>query len=357
MWLVWLISFSFRCSSKSCRSGLILVRVTCCWKICIHFFCVFLSVLWLHLFLGKWMYIWYICMFHHGLLNVFIAYLCEKRSSCIYGIVVLYLPSVLLIVSSFCVINIFCINFQLFLLFNPPFICLLPFIYIGNCNQSFVVLSGIILVVRLLLSCSCIEKVSFQFRIVLFLFRLLWCTPFVGFTVGITICHWVLWELVCLVRSSIILLILIFHFVSFIIHNCNRIVIYNMVTGSVVYDNWMILFCSDGTFMSSAFTVHSVSCLPNILDITNIACHYIYYITGFVVEISSYGICVVVFVGNNLRGIHVVASQTSWLPTWLRKFGLWLEVYLWFYKHIFHIWASAICYFYVVWFDGWFSSH
>ena len=113
----------------------------------------------------------------------------------------------------------------------------------------------------------------------------------------------------------------------------------------VVYSNWMILFCPNGAFMSSTSAVHSVWFFPNILDMANIACHYIYYVTGFTMKISYYGIWMVIFVRDDLGGIHVDASQASWLITRLGKFGLWLGIYFWFYKHLFQIWAFDVCYF------------
>ena len=130
-----------------------------------------------------------------------------------------------------------------------------------------------------------------------------------------------------------------------------------MIVRSVVYSNWMIIFCPNGALMSSTSAVHSVLCSPHILDIANIACHYIYYVTRFTMKISSYGIWMVIFVGDDHGGIHVGASQVSWLITRLEEFRLLFRIYFWFCKHIFQIWASAVCYFYVVWGDGWFPCH
>ena len=56
-----------------------------------------------------------------------------------------------------------------------------------------------------------------------------------------------------------------------------------------MYCYWMIFLFSDGTLMSSASVVHGILCFPNILNITYITCHDIYYIAGFAMEIFSYG--------------------------------------------------------------------
>ena len=67
----------------------------------------------------------------------------------------------------------------------------------------------------------------------------------------------------------------------------------------------MIFLCSDGTLMSSASVVNGIWCLPNRLDVAYITCHDIYYIAGFAMEICSYGVRVVGFIGDNVGGIHV----------------------------------------------------
>ena len=68
-------------------------------------------------------------------------------------------------------------------------------------------------------------------------------------------------------------------FILFFIYYSDGVIIYSMVVRSIVYSNWLILFCPNGAFMSSTSTVHSVWCLPHILDIANIASHDIYYYT------------------------------------------------------------------------------
>ena len=72
-----------------------------------------------------------------------------------------------------------------------------------------------------------------------------------------------------------------------------------------MYCYWMIFHCSDGTLMSPASFFHGIGCFPNILDITYITCHNIYYIGGFAMEISSYGLRVVDFIGNHLGSVHI----------------------------------------------------
>ena len=71
-----------------------------------------------------------------------------------------------------------------------------------------------------------------------------------------------------------------------------------MIVGFIMYCYWMIFLCSDGTLMFSA-SVHSIGYFPNILDIAYITGHHVYYISGFAMEISSYGVRVVGFIGNN----------------------------------------------------------
>ena len=75
-----------------------------------------------------------------------------------------------------------------------------------------------------------------------------------------------------------------------------------------MYCYWMNFLCSDGTLMSSVSIVHGVGCFPNISDITYITSHNIYYIGGFAMEISSYGVRVVGFIGNNLGDVHMGAG-------------------------------------------------
>ena len=57
--------------------------------------------------------------------------------------------------------------------------------------------------------------------------------------------------------------------------------------------------------MSSAPVVQGIGSFPNILDITYITCHNIYNIGGFLVEISSYGVGLVGFIGYHLGGVHM----------------------------------------------------
>ena len=86
------------------------------------------------------------------------------------------------------------------------------------------------------------------------------------------------------------------------------VVIYGMIVGSIMYCYWMIFLCSDGTLMSSASVVHGNGYIPSILDITYITCYNIYYIGGFAMDMSSYGVRVVGFIGNHLGGVHMGAG-------------------------------------------------
>ena len=45
-----------------------------------------------------------------------------------------------------------------------------------------------------------------------------------------------------------------------------------------MYSYWKTFLCSDGTLMSSASVVHGIGCFHNILDITYVTYHNIYYI-------------------------------------------------------------------------------
>ena len=75
----------------------------------------------------------------------------------------------------------------------------------------------------------------------------------------------------------------------------------------------MIFLCSDETLMSSASVVHGIWCLPNILHVAYITCYDIYYIAGFAMAISSYGVRVVGFIEDHLGGIPVGAVFSLFL--------------------------------------------
>ena len=91
-----------------------------------------------------------------------------------------------------------------------------------------------------------------------------------------------------------------------------------MIVESIMYFYLMFFLCSDGTLMSSASVLHGIGCFPNILDMTYITCHGIYYIGRFAMEISSYGVRVVGFISNHFADVHMGASYAPSMPTWLR---------------------------------------
>ena len=191
--------------------------------------------------------------------------------------------------------------------------------------------SGIIQIVRIQQSCVVSQKVLFQFRYYSnldmvssehTLFHFLWNYHLPFSPLGVSVFNRVIHD-----SSNLSLSVFIIFFVNY----CDRVIIYSVIIWSIVYSNWVILFCPNGAFMSSASAIHGVWCLPHILDISNIASHYIYYVTGFTIKVSSYGVWVVVLIRDDLEGVYVGASQASWLPTWLTKSGFWLEIYFWFY--------------------------
>ena len=85
-----------------------------------------------------------------------------------------------------------------------------------------------------------------------------------------------------------LLLVLIFCFCFFFIHYINGVVIHGMVIRSVVYGHRVILVGPYGAFMSSTSAVHAVRSLPHILNITDVAGHYIYNFIRFAVKVASY---------------------------------------------------------------------
>ena len=83
-----------------------------------------------------------------------------------------------------------------------------------------------------------------------------------------------------------------------------------MVVASILYCYWMIFVLVEFSCpLHLLFMVLDVS--PNILDITYITCHSTYYIGGFAIKLSSYGVRVVGFIGDHLGGVHMGAGYAS----------------------------------------------